>query len=177
VIRELVTTQASHPRSQPTCVLCLLVDVCLQACYVWYNELYKCYAQKGKEDEQCAKIKKDVRCVGSRAAREPLPGGPACWSIVRARCILVLPAAPYLLPVTFGHAPAAPSAPMSGWQTGRSTARMAPGAQWSHHAAAWPEGRICCKLAWVLDAACSCLVQLCAPSAAALSQVGQVLSG
>lgn len=32
-----------------------------QACYVWYNEMYKCYAQKGKEDDECAKLKKDVR--------------------------------------------------------------------------------------------------------------------
>jgi len=28
---------------------------------VWYNEMYKCYSQKGKEDEACKKIKKDVR--------------------------------------------------------------------------------------------------------------------
>ncbi len=33
----------------------------VQACYVWYNEMYKCYSQKGQEDEQCKKIKKDVR--------------------------------------------------------------------------------------------------------------------
>lgn len=32
-----------------------------QACYVWYNEMYKCYSQKGQDDEQCKKIKKDVR--------------------------------------------------------------------------------------------------------------------
>ncbi|KAL4424691.1 hypothetical protein ABPG77_004498 [Micractinium sp. CCAP 211/92] len=34
-----------------------------QACYVWYNEMYKCYAQKGKEDDECAKLKKDVRSI------------------------------------------------------------------------------------------------------------------
>ena len=32
-----------------------------QACYVWYNEMYKCYSQNGKDAEACSKIKKDVR--------------------------------------------------------------------------------------------------------------------
>ncbi|KAI7845395.1 hypothetical protein COHA_001100 [Chlorella ohadii] len=34
-----------------------------KACYVWYNEMYKCYSQKGQDDEQCKKIKKDVRAI------------------------------------------------------------------------------------------------------------------
>lgn len=32
-----------------------------QACYVWYNEMYKCYSQKGQDADECKKIKKDVR--------------------------------------------------------------------------------------------------------------------
>ena len=40
----------------------------MQHCYVKYNELYRCYSVKGKEGEECARIKKDMRCVDEAAA-------------------------------------------------------------------------------------------------------------
>eukprot|EP00887_Chlorella_sp_A99_P004512 scaffold34.g4512.t1 len=48
----------------------------LQHCYVKYNELFRCYSIKGKEAEECARIKKDARCRGavrSAAHRSALP--------------------------------------------------------------------------------------------------------
>ena len=40
-----------------------------QHAYVKYNELYRCYSAKGKEAEECKRIKKDLKCGrGGRGA-------------------------------------------------------------------------------------------------------------
>ncbi|KAI3430762.1 hypothetical protein D9Q98_009174 [Chlorella vulgaris] len=34
-----------------------------KACYVWYNEMHKCYAKEGQDADACLRIKKDVRSI------------------------------------------------------------------------------------------------------------------
>ena len=51
---------ASPPAPERPCMP--LPPLLLQACYVWYNEMYKCYSKEGEDADACKKIKKDVRC-------------------------------------------------------------------------------------------------------------------
>ena len=59
----------------------------MQACYVWYNEMYKCYSQQGKEADACKAIKKDVRCVRACVSCTTAGSLPAVGNSCRWRCM------------------------------------------------------------------------------------------
>lgn len=61
--------------------------VLLQHCYVKYNELYRCYSVKGKEAEECMRIKKDMRWVTVHCVEG---GGPACVRGLQWRSLLTM---------------------------------------------------------------------------------------